>query len=308
VQGRRIIQVSWAGTILFGVIALVAAITLGPIRYVAVGVSLGLFAVGCAIFFAAYWTAVQRSRSDEIGIGGLYFLAGSTAPPRVSLLLNGSLLTEVVIALGTSIARPYTTLAFGFLVPVFGLGCTGLWGARYGQFGPRKDPKPITRGRGSPTRSKSRDRPPSAPPAQPPTADAPPSDKAPAEPPTESPPIEPPPSDQAVAEPPPVEPPPADPPPADPPPSDSPPSGPASSEPLDPPPQDPPAEPPPLDPTARPSDALPSTDELPPSRQMTTNEQRASGHLPTDARLASPTAPSPDGAAAGEIGQNARHG
>jgi hypothetical protein len=29
-------------------------------------------------------------------------------------------------------------MAFGFLVPMFGLGMSGLWGARYGTFEPRE--------------------------------------------------------------------------------------------------------------------------------------------------------------------------
>jgi hypothetical protein len=31
-------------------------------------------------------------------------------------------------------------MASGFLVPVFGLGLCGLWGARYGTFAPRTSP------------------------------------------------------------------------------------------------------------------------------------------------------------------------
>lgn len=138
VQGRRIIEASWVGTAVFTVTATVAAVMLGTIRYVAVAVSLALFALGCAAFLWGYWLAVQRSRNDEIGIGGLFFLAGKdTAPPRPKWLLLGSLAAQVLVALVTASARPYTTLAFGLLAPVFGLGCVGLWSARYGQFGPR---------------------------------------------------------------------------------------------------------------------------------------------------------------------------
>ncbi len=139
-RGRRIIQASWAGTALFAVTAILAALILGPIRYVAVAVSMGLFVLGCLVFFWAYATAVQRSRTEELGIGGLFFLAGPTAPSRPRLLLNGSLATQIVVALATASARPYTTLAFGILVPLYGIACTGLWGARYGTFGPRQRP------------------------------------------------------------------------------------------------------------------------------------------------------------------------
>lgn len=144
--GRRIIQASWAGTVVFTVTAVLAAAMLGSIRYVAVAVAFVLFALGCGAFFWGYWLAVQRSRTHEIGIGGLFFLAGKdTAPPRVKWLLLGSLATQVLVAFVTAGARPYTTLAFGMLAPVFGLGCIGLWAARYGQFGARVAPSPTRR-------------------------------------------------------------------------------------------------------------------------------------------------------------------
>jgi hypothetical protein len=44
----------------------------------------------------------------------------------------------VVAGLAGAIARPFTTLAFGILTPMLGLGLNGLWGSRHGRFGPRK--------------------------------------------------------------------------------------------------------------------------------------------------------------------------
>jgi hypothetical protein len=41
----------------------------------------------------------------------------------------------------TSAVRPFSSLAFGVLVPVSGLGLMGLWGARYGTFPPRGGPE-----------------------------------------------------------------------------------------------------------------------------------------------------------------------
>jgi hypothetical protein len=138
VQGRGIIRASWIGTAVYAVSAVAAAVFLGSIRYVAVAIALGLFALGCVTFLWGYWLAVQRSRTDEIGIGGLFFLAGKgTAPARVKWLLLGALATQIAVGLVTASLRPFTTLAFGLLVPIFGLGCIGLWSARYGRFGPR---------------------------------------------------------------------------------------------------------------------------------------------------------------------------
>jgi hypothetical protein len=80
---------------------------------------------------------VQRSREVEIGIGGLFFLAGATAPAAVRRTLNTSLALQAGVAVAAASVRPFTTLAFGVLAPVFGLGLNGIWGATYGRFGPR---------------------------------------------------------------------------------------------------------------------------------------------------------------------------
>jgi hypothetical protein len=74
-----------------------------------------------------------------IAVTSLFFLSGSApAPVRRSLL--GAFGVQVVVAFATAIARPYTSLAAGTLVPVYGIGLCGLWAARYGTFKPRTDP------------------------------------------------------------------------------------------------------------------------------------------------------------------------
>ena len=136
VEGSGLVRVSWAGTIVFTAATILALIAEG-LRVVAVGVSVILFAAGIASFLWAYGIAVGRSRTDSIGIGGLYFLAGDSAPPIVRRQLLGSLAAQTVVGIVAAAARPYTSLAFGVLVPMFGLGLSGLWGARHGTFGPR---------------------------------------------------------------------------------------------------------------------------------------------------------------------------
>jgi hypothetical protein len=135
--GRAIGLVDWAGTAVFVVVAVLATVFDDAVRYVAVGVSMSLFAVGTAAFLWAYAVAVHRSTEDEIGIGGLYFLAAPTAPREVRWSLNVALGLQTGLALATAAIRPFTTLAFGVLVPMFGLGLNGLWAARHGRFGPR---------------------------------------------------------------------------------------------------------------------------------------------------------------------------
>ena len=105
--------------------ALIGTIDL-DLAVVTVVVSLALFAVGTAAFFVAYVKAIARSRYEAIGMGGLFFLAG-TAPRRVQVLLLGSLAVQTVVALVAASVRIYTPMAFGLLVPMYGLGLAGLW-------------------------------------------------------------------------------------------------------------------------------------------------------------------------------------
>lgn len=134
-----IVKVSWAGTALFAVSAVAAAISPDTFEALALAVALVLFAVGMVVFLVAFVHAVGRSREVDIGIGGLYFLAGS-APRSVQVQLLGSLGVEIVVAFATASARPFTSLAFGMLVPLYGLALCGLWGAYHGSFPPRAAP------------------------------------------------------------------------------------------------------------------------------------------------------------------------
>ena len=138
--GRRIIAVSWTGTALFATTAAPAAAAPAVFEPVSVALALVLFALGCGAFLWAYAIAVSRSRHEAISVVGVFLLAG--APTDVRLHLLGSLGAQVVVALATASARPFTGLAFGVLVPMFGLGLAGLWGARYGSFPARRDSDP----------------------------------------------------------------------------------------------------------------------------------------------------------------------
>jgi len=139
VAGTAIINVSWAGTGLYVAIAVLGTIAPDTFATATAVVSVALFFIGCFVFLWAYAVAVARSRTDLIGIGGLYFLAG-TAPKVVRFRLRLSFAVEVVVAIVSASIRPFTPMAFGFLVPVFGLGLCGLWGARHGTFEPRPQP------------------------------------------------------------------------------------------------------------------------------------------------------------------------
>jgi hypothetical protein len=134
--GTRLLVASWAGTGLFTALA-VAALFVDAVVLTFVALSLVMFAVGCVLFVVAFLRAVDRSRTETIGIGGLFFGAGA-APGRVQALLMGSLAVEVVVAVTIAVLRPYTALAFGTLAPMFPLGVAGLWVALFGVFPSRE--------------------------------------------------------------------------------------------------------------------------------------------------------------------------
>ncbi|MCH7788244.1 MAG: hypothetical protein IH940_02265 [Acidobacteria bacterium] len=142
-ESGALLRFDWQATALFSVTAVLGVVSDGSLRVVSVLVALVLFAIGCLVFLMAFAEALRRSRYDAIGIGGLYFLAG-TAPQKVRRSFRLALLVQVVVAFVTASIRIYSGLAFGLLVPMLGLGLMGLWGARYGNFGPRVDPDATT--------------------------------------------------------------------------------------------------------------------------------------------------------------------
>ena len=131
----RIVRASWAGTAVF-VVTSVTAVLVEDARPVAVTVALALFVAGTVAFVVALARGIARSRVEEITLPGLFFLSG-TAPADVRRHLLGAAITQTVVAFATAGARPYTSLAFGILVPIYGLGLAGLWGATRGTYAPR---------------------------------------------------------------------------------------------------------------------------------------------------------------------------
>jgi hypothetical protein len=105
---------------------------------VALAVDLALFAAGCGALLGGYLRAIGRSRRESISLNGLFFLGDDVAPRPVVRSLRLLLAVQVVVALVTAGIRPFTALAFGVLVPTFGLGMMALWAAIHGQFGPRE--------------------------------------------------------------------------------------------------------------------------------------------------------------------------
>lgn len=145
----RIERFDAVATAVFSASAVVAAVIFTqPWTRIAVAVSLACFAAGIVAFLWGYAVAVQRSRVDDISVAAMYFLVDGAAPRRTGRVLNGLLAVQVAVGLVTALARPSTdgkagsTLAFGILVPVLGLGLNGLWAARHGTFRPRRRGNP----------------------------------------------------------------------------------------------------------------------------------------------------------------------
>ena len=130
-----LVRISWFGTAVLTVTSGLAVVAEG-LRPVAVVVAVALFAAGTVVFLFALARAAGRSRTEALTVPGVFFLQGS-APPAVRRHLLGSLSIQVVVAFTAAGLRPYTSLAFGILAPVFGLGIAGLWGATRGAHAPR---------------------------------------------------------------------------------------------------------------------------------------------------------------------------
>jgi hypothetical protein len=140
----KIVKLNAALTAVFVVITVLAVVVFNsPLRRLVAIVDLVLFAIGVATFIWGYFSAVQRSRSDEISVAGLFLLIDGVASKSVMRVMNSALAIQVTVGLGGAIIRRSTdgvagsTLAFGVLVPLLGLGLNGLWASKYGSFGKR---------------------------------------------------------------------------------------------------------------------------------------------------------------------------
>lgn len=138
--GPGLVNASFVGTgalVVAATAGVLAPDDLGGLTAVVSGV---LFAAGMVAFLWGYGAGVVRSREETITLGGLFFLAG-TAPRVVRNRMRIALLVQVAAAVAAAAIRPYTSVAFAVLAPMFGLGLMAAWGARHGTFH-RKDDVP----------------------------------------------------------------------------------------------------------------------------------------------------------------------
>lgn len=134
VPQRWLLQTDAAATGVFTVLAIVAVALGGAWVAALVVVSAALFIAGSVACLWAFGIAVQRSREVEIAPTQLYFLTGGCAPAAIRNRFMILLAVQVVVGLIAAGIRPFTGVAFGVLVPMFGLGASGLWAARNGTF------------------------------------------------------------------------------------------------------------------------------------------------------------------------------
>lgn len=127
-------------TIVQGIAVTIAFFSSDAVRnVVAVGCSV-VFVAGAALFSWAFTIAAGRSRSEDVTVAGAFFLAGSigTSDRRWAFGLLGA---QSLIGLVGAGADPYTTMAFGILVPMFGLGIIAFLGSAHGAFHQRNPNK-----------------------------------------------------------------------------------------------------------------------------------------------------------------------
>jgi hypothetical protein len=140
--GRGLVVANVVGVAVFVAVAVAEALATGPFTlagpytYVLIVVSLVEFALGSLAFLWAFGIAVLRSRAEAIGMGGLYFLAGS-APRNVQVWMMGAWTIQIIVAFTSASLGMFTGAAFALLAPMWGIGLAGLWSARHGSFPPR---------------------------------------------------------------------------------------------------------------------------------------------------------------------------
>jgi len=131
-EGEIFIRAGWVATVVFVVTAALAWWIEGAADTAAQAVALALFAAGVVMFALAFFVGVGRSRSEELSVAGLFLGAG--APRSVRRNLLAVVAVQTVAAVLFASLRPFTVAAFAILVPMFGLGCAAMWGARHGRF------------------------------------------------------------------------------------------------------------------------------------------------------------------------------
>lgn len=117
-----------------GVVATVAAIVEESARLPLVVLSSIGFVAGAVLMAAGVAIGSARSRTEFVTLGGLLLMAAPHHEPGRARTLRLLAAVQTVVGVGGAIARPFTTVAFASLLPMFGLGVMAWVGARDGRF------------------------------------------------------------------------------------------------------------------------------------------------------------------------------
>ena len=127
----RLIRIDAAGTVVLVLVTIAAsAVTSGWTGALNLVVSGALFLGGCVAFAVGFLKAVDRSRTEEIDLAGLFYLTGAAArEPRRAML--GLWYAQIATA---SVSVFTVSPPWGVMAPVWGIGLLTLWSARHGRF------------------------------------------------------------------------------------------------------------------------------------------------------------------------------
>ena len=136
-RGSELVLANGIATAVLAVVLAAGVAAPDTLGVFAAFVSLAYLAVGIVLFVVTLLRAAERSRTEELSVAGLWFLAEG-APKRTRWQMVGAIVAQVVISLFAAGTRPYTALAFGTLAPMLGLGIAGWWSVRHGRYRPRR--------------------------------------------------------------------------------------------------------------------------------------------------------------------------
>ena len=99
--GRNLIVWSWRSTAVLAVVLTAGVAAPSALAEVVAVASLAMFAVGVVAFLWAYGIALQRSRTEDVSVAGLYLLSEG-APKIVKRHLLGSLGLQTVLSIAAA--------------------------------------------------------------------------------------------------------------------------------------------------------------------------------------------------------------
>ncbi len=134
----RLRSAAKAVTIVHAVASAVSVAFDGSVRAVmGIGFVVAL-GIGMVAFVAAFFTAVNRSRREQVTVVGAFFLSDEAVPKADRRLFLGAVAIQTVVAFAAASIRPFTAVAFTVLVPLLGLAIAAQFGSRFGRFDPQK--------------------------------------------------------------------------------------------------------------------------------------------------------------------------